>query len=236
MEGLIMDTATRAPTTSTPARRPAHGPTNDDRPERSVVAAGLLLSLSGIVMLMGFITGEILYPRAFSTSTNTISDLGGTIPPNSVMLQPSRGIFIATVLVAGLAILGADVLLRRVVGHRAFLFALAAMGVGVAGVGVFPGNTAIHPLFALLAFVGGAAAAISSRHLVAQPLRSVFVAIGIVALTCTFAGLENFADLWPQSALGDGGVERWIAYPVILWLVSFGGYLVGATRGLQARR
>ena len=150
-----------------------------------MVAAGLLLSLSGIVMLMGFITGEILYPRAFSTSTNTISDLGGTIPPNSVMLQPSRGIFIATVLVAGLAILGADVLLRRVVGHRAFLFALAAMGIGVAGVGVFPGNTAIHPLFALLAFVGGAAAAISSRHLVAQPLRSVFVAIGIVALTCT---------------------------------------------------
>ena len=71
--------------------------------------------------------------------------------------------------------------------------------------------------------------------IVAQPLRSVFVAIGIVALTCTFAGLENFADLWPQSALGDGGVERWIAYPVILWLVSFGGYLVGATRGLQAR-
>ena len=34
----------------------------------------------------------------------------------------------------------------------------------------------------------------------------------------------------------DGGVERWIAYPVILWLVSFGCYLVGATRGLQARR
>src|SRR6188508_2667811 len=101
-KGWIMDTATRPPTTSTPSRRPATAPIHRDRLERSIVAAGLLLSLSGIMMLMGFITGEILYPRAFSTSTNTISDLGGTIPPNSVMLQPSRGIFIATVLVAGL--------------------------------------------------------------------------------------------------------------------------------------
>ena len=141
-----MDTATRPPTTSTAAtRRPAHGPIVDDHAARSTVAAGLLLSLSGIVMLMGFITGEILYPRVFSTSTNTISDLGGTIPPNSVMLQPSRGIFIVTVLVAGIAILGAAALLRRAVGHRAFLVALTAMGIGVAGVGVFPGNTGIHP-------------------------------------------------------------------------------------------
>jgi hypothetical protein len=27
--------------------------------------------------------------------------------------------------------------------------------------------------------------------------------------------------------LGAGGAERWVAYPIVLWLVVFGGYLIG---------
>ena len=33
--------------------------------------------------------------------------------------------------------------------------------------------------------------------------------------------------------LGDGGIERWVAYPVVLWLVAFGGYLAGRGSGAQ---
>ena len=29
--------------------------------------------------------------------------------------------------------------------------------------------------------------------------------------------------------LGDGGIERWVAYPVVLWLVAFGGNLMSHT-------
>jgi hypothetical protein len=32
--------------------------------------------------------------------------------------------------------------------------------------------------------------------------------------------------------LGEGGLERWIVYPIVLWLVAFGSYLMAtpATR------
>jgi hypothetical protein len=42
-------------------------------------------------------------------------------------------------------------------------------------------------------------------------------------------GLDAFAETWPQTAIGIGGVERWIAYPVLLWMVLFGTALMGKT-------
>ena len=35
-------------------------------------------------------------------------------------------------------------------------------------------------------------------------------------------GLESLADWGRQATIGIGGVERWIAYPVLLWLVLLG--------------
>jgi hypothetical protein len=31
----------------------------------------------------------------------------------------------------------------------------------------------------------------------------------------------------PLAAMGEGGGERWIAYPIILWVMALGGYLMG---------
>jgi hypothetical membrane protein len=202
-----------------------------------VTGAGALLCLAGMVMLMGFITGEALYPRTFTTVENTISDLGGTVPPNSVMLQPSRGIFIATVLVAGAMILAADVLLVRAGTGRGFSIALGLFGLGVIGVGVFPGNVAgWHPLFAMIAFVAGSVSAIMSRKLLEGPIRVIVVALGAIALTATVLGSDALVDRGLGAALGIGGIERWIVYPVILWMVAFGGYLLaGRTAPAPAR-
>jgi hypothetical protein len=30
--------------------------------------------------------------------------------------------------------------------------------------------------------------------------------------------------------LGIGGLERWIAYPILLWVTGFGGYLIGHSK------
>lgn len=202
------------------------------RLRRGVVTAGVLLCIAGIGMLMGFITGEALYPRTFTTSENTISDLAGTIPPNSVMLQPSRGIFIVTVLVAGAMILAAAVLLARAGSRRGLAIALGVFGVGVLGVGVFPGNVAgWHPLFAMIAFVAGGVSAIMSRKLLEGPMRMIAVALGTIALIAIVLGSDAFVDRGVGAALGVGGIERWIAYPVILWMVAFGGYLLGERTG-----
>jgi len=200
----------------------------------SEVVGGALLSLTGIGLILSIITNEALYPAArhYSTFTNTISDLGGTEPPNSYMVQPNRLIFIFTMAVSGALVLVATYLLWRVVDRRRFLVALGCLGVGIVGIAVFPGNVAtIHPLFSLLAFVGGSVAAILSRKVLDAPLRYFAIALGSIALLATVFGLDSFANWGPQTEIGIGGVERWIAYPVLLWLVLIGGAFM--TKGVN---
>jgi hypothetical membrane protein len=221
-----MDTLTR--TRTPPAVEAA--PTTPDKADRRRPLAGLLLTITGIGIVMSTITNEALYPaeRAYSTNANTISDLGGTLPPNSFMVQPNRAIFIATMAVAGALVLASTYLLRGTLRRRRLLVAMGAMGIGLVGIAIFPGNVAgWHPLFSLLAFVGGSAATIMSRKELDQPAGSVALALGVIALVATVLGLDAFAETWPQTAIGIGGVERWIAYPVLLWMVLFGTALMG---------
>ena len=198
--------------------------------------SGALLGITGIGVIMSIITNEALYPAArhYGTFANTISDLGGTIPPNSFMVEPNRWIFIVTMAVAGVLVLAATTLLWRVMEHRGFLVALAVMGIGLVGIAVFPGNVATwHPLLARACFVGGSVAAILSRRILDRPLRYFAVALGMVALVSTVLGLDAFQNTWPQTWIGIGGVERWIAYPVLLWMVLLGSSLM--TRGAAGR-
>jgi hypothetical membrane protein len=205
-------------------------PATSDHADRRRPLAGLLLTITGIGIVMSTITNEALYPaeRAYSTNANTISDLGGTLPPNSFMVQPNRAIFIVTMAVAGALVLASTYLLRGALRRRRMLVAMGAMGVGLVGIAIFPGNVAgWHPLFSLLAFVGGSAATIMSRKELDQPAGSVALALGVIALVATVLGLDPFAETWPQTAIGIGGVERWIAYPVLLWMVLCGTALMG---------
>lgn len=184
-------------------------------------AGGILLTLAGAAILMGIITAEALYPMAYRTDRNTISDLGGTRPPDSVVVQPSAAIFDTTMIVTGLAIIAAAYLLYQALRRRSLAVSTGMLGLGVLGVGIFPGNTGLHPPFAMLAFIAGGIAAIVSARVVSSPLRYVFAGFGAVALAALAAGL--FLLEWnPIAELGEGGIERWIAYPVVLWLVGFG--------------
>lgn len=202
--------------------------------DRAVTLAGALLAATGIGVVLSTITNEALYPaqRHYSTFADTISSLSGTEPPDSYIVQPNRLIFIVTMAVAGVLVLAATALLRHA-ARRRLVIALAVFGTGLLGIAVFPGDVATwHPIFAMACFVGGAIAAILSRTLLDRPLRAFAVTLGSVALAATVLGLDFFADLGPQTAIGIGGVERWIAYPVLLWMVLFGAALmtVGARR------
>ena len=221
-----MDTSVLTRPTPTVRERAAPSPAAP----RSRASAGTLLALAGLGIVMSTVTNEALYPaeRAYSTFANTISDLSGTHPPDSFMVQPNRAIFIVTMAVAGVFVLAATFLLRSTIERRRVLVALGTLGVGLVGIAIFPGNVeGWHPLFAMASFVGGSVAAIMSRKVLDAPARHVATALGSVALIATVLGLEVFADAWPQTAIGVGGVERWIAYPVLLWLVLFGTAMMG---------
>ena len=196
--------------------------------DRAATLAGALLAATGVGIVMSTITNEALYPadRHYSTFADTISSLSGTEPPDSYTVEPNRLIFIVTMAVAGVLVLAATALLRDL-ARRRLLVALTVFGAGLVGISVFPGDVATwHPVFALACFVGGSIAAILSRTLLERPLRGFAVALGSVALAATVLGLEFFADFGPQAAIGAGGVERWIAYPVLLWMVLFGAALM----------
>lgn len=57
--------------------------------------AGILLFISGIIIVLGIITAESYYPveMNYTTRENEISDLGATKPPESFIIQPSATIF-----------------------------------------------------------------------------------------------------------------------------------------------
>ncbi|MGE0598274.1 MAG: DUF998 domain-containing protein [Dehalococcoidia bacterium] len=190
--------------------------------------AGILLAIAGFVFLMGVITAEAEYPHPYTTHENEISDLGATRPPGSISHQPSAAIFIATCLAVGAAILAAGVLLRRANAPRREWLTVGLLGLGVLGVGVFPGNMApFHGLFAMLAFVSGGLAGVLAGTTLLGAFRYVSIALGSIALgNLLVAFLSDLTPVWDE--LGDGGVERWIAYPVVLWLVAFGSFVAGS--------
>lgn len=199
-------------------------------PIRSPAAAGALLFLAGAIILMGIITAEALYP-GYSTSGNMISDLGATMPPDSIILEPAATIFDTAMVLAGLLIIAAAFSLSCGSRNRIFTVLLALLGAGVLGVGIFNGSYGtIHALMALLAFVSGGLVALAAWRVVKPPFSWFSVILGVFSL----AALGSFYLLGgssPFMALGPGGLERWVAYPVVLWITGYGGYLMGEGKG-----
>jgi hypothetical membrane protein len=209
---------------------------NPPRIDRDQKTAGLLLSSAGIAILMGSITAEALYPRAFTTHTNTLSHLGATEPPDSMALQPSAAIFDGTMLVAGALILFATWLGYRALRTKTFAIPTGLLGLGVLGVGIFPLTAPTpHTIFALTAFYAGGLAVILSSRLTIAPFRYLWVTLGSISLVAITLGVF-FLEWGPIAALGEGGIERWNAYPIVLWLVAFGSYLMTGSPTATARR
>ena len=192
---------------------------------------GALLTIAGVTILMGIITAEALYPNTFTTGGNEISDLGGTQPPNSVIFQPSAMIFDLSMAAIGILVIAGSWFVHRVFGRRSVTIPMTVLGMGALGVGLFPGNTgAPHAIFAMVTFVAGGVAAISAARVTSAPFRVISFLLGAVSLL-TLVSYILLGDSSPMAAFGIGGIERWIVYPVILWVIAFGGYLSGRADG-----
>ena len=202
------------------------------RDHRAAALAGVLLIGAGAAILMGIITAEATYPDTYTTFENQISDLGASRPPDSIIREPSATIFNSVMIVTGVMILVASYLLHRAFDTRRVTISVACIGIGVLGVGVFPGNnTTLHPIFALTAFLSGGVAALLCARVQTLPFRFVSRALGAITLVSLAIGMGGEGSVFYEE-LGDGGIERWIAYPAVLWLVAFGAYLTA--RGDEA--
>ena len=166
---------------------------------------GCVLFLAGATVLMGIITAEALYPGTFSTGANEISDLGGTRPPNSVILQPSAAIFDVSMVLIGILVLFGSWFVHRAFGRRSVTIPIATLGAGALGVGLFPGNTGTpHAIFAMVTFISGGIAAVSAARVTSAPFRLVSFVLGAASLaTLGMYLLAGFGE-------SDGGPrDRW---------------------------
>lgn len=189
--------------------------------------AGTALFSAGALLLMAIITCEALYPFAYSTARNEISDLGGTRPPAALVFQPVATIFNVSMMLSGLLLLIGAVVLQRGAHRWSASVPVLVLGAAVLLVGIFPGNTGTpHALSAMVAFWAGGIAAVLASRIAAPPFRYALMLLGAINLV-SLLSYFLLGDANPFWALGVGGAERWVAYPILLWAMGFGGYLAG---------
>ena len=193
--------------------------------------SGLLYFFAGAIVLMGIITAEAFYPSGYSTFKNEISDLGATRQPNSVSFEPSSTIFNTIMLLAGIMVLVASFYQHQYFKKLLFSIPVMLFGLGLVAVGIFPGNVRpYHGMASMLTFLSGGSCAITSFKIVTLPFKYISILFGAVALL-TFI-LAVFASATITSIIGIGGTERWVAYPIMLWLTGFGGYVMGVQKNI----
>jgi hypothetical membrane protein len=190
-----------------------------------VRTAGLLYMLAGTVMFLAISLAEALYP-GYSVHTNAISDLAATTANTSVLVE-------AAGLVWGVGWLAGSYLLLRDTGRRGLmaLFLLPGVGVLLAIGSPENVNVAIHSVGAIVAFVPGGIALIFSARLIRSNLRYLAVILGALSLLGVIIEFGGYYSTLVQVSLGPGGAERIIVYPLLAWLMAFGGYLSGSVAG-----
>ena len=186
--------------------------------------AGVSLFIGAAQFVLGLLIAEFLYP-GYSVSANYISDLGATCHNKTCIIhQPSAYIFNTSVFLFGCVALIGSYFIWREFQNRLSSLLLNLTGIGMIGVGLFPESTGIvHTIVSFITFFFGGLSAIATYKLVKPPFAYLSVLMGVISLIAlALLGSKNFLGLGP------GGMERMMAYPLLLWVIGFGGNLMSS--------
>ncbi len=185
-------------------------------------AAGASLFVGAVQFVIGMHLAEYLYP-GYSVSGNFISDLGATCRATlCTIYQPSAAIFNFSVILFGLLILLCSYFIWCEFKSSLITALFCVSGLGAIGVGLFPETAGfLHDIVSFITFLFNGFVAIAASKLVKSPFSYFSILMGMASLTALVLYVDKI-----YLGLGPGGMERMIAYPVILWAISFGGYLM----------
>jgi len=164
----------------------------------------------------------------YSWRLNAISDLGAThcglFDDDRLVCSPLHGVMNASLVLLGIAmVVGSVFLYSKLRSSRVAFSLMAVAGIGAILVGIFPEDSVFwaHIAGQDLAFVFGNIALIVFGFSLRFPrwFRWYSVVSGAIALIALFLFLSHH-----RFFLGLGGMERVVAYPLIIWLIVAGWY------------
>ena len=191
-------------------------------------AGGAMLLAGALQFLLGLFIAEALYP-GYDVGANPVSDLGATCREGASCFveQPASAVFTLIMLALGTLVLLAGLLFYTSTNELRFSVLLSIGGAGILGAGIFNETWGVHGLFALIAFTCVPVAGMVGYRVVSPSLR--FVSVGLPALALLGLVWQLAGTYGPSSwfgALGDGGVERIIVYPVLFWMIVTGASVI----------
>ena len=185
--------------------------------------AGAAVFVGAVQFAIFMVVAEAYYP-GYSVAANYISDLGATCDLGTCAIyQPTSTIFTVSVALLGISALVAGYFLWKASYSRPGSLAVILTGVGALGVGLFPETTGIvHSIFSLISFLFAGIAAVVLSPKQKRPLSYFSAILGAATLVSLVLYVGKV-----YVGLGAGGMERMVVYPVLLWAIGFGGYLMG---------
>ena len=186
-----------------------------------VRAAGILYAAAGALTWLVISLSEAVYPD-YDVHTTAISALAALGSPTAAYTE-------SVAVVWGLFWIVGSYILFRGGGKKGLMAANVLAGAGVLLAAASPANVngLVHAAGSILAFVPGAVAILLSYRVVESPLRYFTVPLGALSLLGTIVEFGARGSSFMNDTLGAGGWERVIIYPILVWLVLFGGYLLG---------
>jgi hypothetical membrane protein len=201
--------------------------------------AGVLFMFGSVLFLLLTTASESIYPN-FSLQTNAISDLAAVGTSTTIIEETA---------ILGLGVcwtLGAYYLFRETGRSKKMgLYVLPGVGFLLAGLSPENVNIVIHSIGAPFAFGFGAVAALLSYRIIRSQFRYFSIALGALSLASTlviFIGgqlvgpcgscagnVPGYTQRLEELGLGLGGWESMIIYPLIIWLIGFGSYLLASS-------
>ena len=187
--------------------------------------AGLLLFVGVVQVVLFQVVCETVY-SGYSVGQQAISDLG-----NWDLAGNFAAVFNISAVLFGLFIIAGAYFVWQELRNRLFVSLLALAGVCNIGVGVVAEDISpsTHGLIYLIMSVSWVVAAILSGKFEKSPFSYVSIGLGAVSLVMfIFSLLGKYVSSSFVFGFGSGGIERLSVYPLWLWTLGFGAYLMGA--------
>ncbi len=185
-----------------------------------IMISGAFFLLAGIEILLVIMMAETLNP-GYSIHLQAISDLA-EIGASTFLLVEVAG------FIWGLFwILGVYFLFKKT-GNLLLMILNFLPGIGVLLIFISPENVnfTIHSLGATLFFILGGIAPVLSFGWIKSKIRYIFLFLGILSLIGAVFQFGAYNSAFFNQTLGRGGWERVIIYPILIWLISLGSYLL----------